>query len=77
VTKAIVDASRPPKKSASDQAAVEQGQGLTLAHFSAQPEPFLAQKHTLNIPLHPLAPLKYLVSTPFMHPPSHRISERV
>ena len=23
-------------------------QGLTLVHFSAQPEPFLTQKHTLN-----------------------------
>jgi len=25
-------------------------QGLTLVHFSAQPEPFLKQKHTLNTP---------------------------
>jgi len=25
-------------------------QGLTLVHFSAQPEPFLTQKHTLNTP---------------------------
>jgi len=26
------------------------GQGLTLVHFSAQPEPFLTQKHTSNTP---------------------------
>jgi starch synthase len=26
------------------------GQGLTLVHFSAQPEPFLTQTHTLNGP---------------------------
>jgi hypothetical protein len=26
------------------------GQGLTLDHFSAQLEPSLTQKHTLNIP---------------------------
>ena len=25
-------------------------QWLTLVHFSAQPEPFLTQKHTLNTP---------------------------
>jgi len=25
-------------------------QGLTLVHFSAQPEPFLTQPYTLNIP---------------------------
>jgi len=25
-------------------------QGLTLVHFSAQPEPLLTQKHTLNTP---------------------------
>jgi hypothetical protein len=25
-------------------------QGLTLVHFSAQPKPFLTEKHTLNIP---------------------------
>jgi hypothetical protein len=28
------------------------GQGLTLVHFSAQPELFLTQKHTLNTPRH-------------------------
>jgi len=26
------------------------GQGLTLVHFSAQPEPFLRQEHTLGTP---------------------------
>jgi len=26
------------------------GQGLTLVHFSAQPEPFLTHKHPLNTP---------------------------
>ena len=32
-------------------------QGLTLVHFSAQPEPFLTHEttlHTLNTPSHPL-----------------------
>jgi hypothetical protein len=27
-----------------------EGQGLTLVLFSARPEPFLTQKHTLNNP---------------------------
>jgi len=26
------------------------GQGLTLVHLSAQPKPFLTQKHTVNTP---------------------------
>ena len=30
------------------------GQGVTLAHCSAQPEPFLTQKHPLNTPWHPI-----------------------
>jgi len=32
------------------------GQGLTLVHFSAQPEPFLSPKKTRNTPKHPLIP---------------------
>ena len=27
-----------------------EGQGLTLVYFSAQPEPFLTRKYTLNTP---------------------------
>jgi hypothetical protein len=33
------------------------GQGPTLVHFSAQPEPFLTQKHTLHTPDTPQHPL--------------------
>jgi len=43
-------------------------QGLTLVHFSAQPEPFLTEdipQNPANIPLHPL-------KNPEMHPLSHR-----
>jgi len=47
-------------------------QGLTLVHFSAQPEPFVTQKRTLNIPYQPLTPRKHLVSTPSMHTLSRR-----
>ena len=43
-------------------------QGLTLVHFSAQPEPFLSQKHTLNTPYPPLRPIKHPVNNPLMHP---------
>jgi len=35
------------------------GQGLTLVHFSAQPEPFVQQSilgHPLHLPLHTLLP---------------------
>ena len=28
----------------------DDGQGLTLVHFSPQPVPFLTQQHTLNTP---------------------------
>jgi len=34
-------------------AAEDLGQGLTFPHFSAQPEPFLTQKHFLNTPYYP------------------------
>ena len=40
----------------SAQMVLSAGQGLTLVHFSAQPEPFLTQKHTLYIPDHSLTP---------------------
>jgi hypothetical protein len=30
------------------------GQGFTLVHFSAHPEPFLTQNNTLHTPEHPL-----------------------
>ena len=33
------------------------GQGLILVHYEAQLEPFLTQKHTLNIPNIPYHPL--------------------
>ena len=45
-------------------------QGLTPVHFSAQPEPFLKQKHTLHTlhtlhtPSHPLTPPKRPLNTP-------------
>jgi len=32
------------------------GQGRTLVHFSAQPEPFMKQKHTLHTPVYPQLP---------------------
>ena len=40
------------------------GQGLTLFHFSAQPEPFLSQNYTLNTPSHPPTPRKHPLNTP-------------
>jgi hypothetical protein len=39
-------------------------QGLTLVHFSAQLEPFLTQKHTLNTPDAPHHPLSTPETTP-------------
>jgi len=39
-------------------------QGLTLVHFSAQPEPFLQQKHTLHIPQHLPTPRKEPLNAP-------------
>jgi len=44
-------------------AAAASTQGLTLVHFSAQFEPSLTQKHTLNTPNTPYHPLKHK-STP-------------
>jgi len=39
-------------------------QGLTLVHYSAQNEPFLTQKHTLNTPNTPYHPLNTPETTP-------------
>jgi len=39
-------------------------QGLTLVHYSAQLEPFLLQKHTLNTPNTPLPPPKQSLTAP-------------
>ena len=39
-------------------------QGLTLVHYSAQLEPFLTQKHTLNSPDTPYHPLNTPETTP-------------
>jgi hypothetical protein len=41
-----------------------QVQGLTLVHYSAQLEPFLAQKHTPNTPVTPYHPLNTPETTP-------------
>jgi len=40
------------------------GQGLTLVHYSAQLEPFLTQKQTLNTPNTPYHPLHTAETTP-------------
>jgi hypothetical protein len=37
----------------------QHGQGLAVVHFSAQPEPFLTQKGTLNSPLYPPTPVTH------------------
>jgi hypothetical protein len=39
-------------------------QGLTLVHFSAQLEPYLNPKHTLDAPSHPLSPPKHPLHYP-------------
>ena len=39
-------------------------QALTLVHFSAQPEPFLTQRHTLNTPNTPYQPTNTPETTP-------------
>ena len=38
-------------------------QGLTLAHFSAQPEPFLTRKRNQNAPEYPRKPYRHPVIT--------------
>jgi hypothetical protein len=43
-------------------------QGLTLVHHSAQLEPFLTQKHTLNTPNTPYHPLNTSETTPICTP---------
>jgi len=43
-------------------------QGLTLVYLSAQPEPFLKQKHTLHTPAYPLLPINSL-KQPLNAPP--------
>jgi hypothetical protein len=42
-------------------------QGLTLVHFSAQPEPFLTQIHPVH-PKHPLTPPQHPLNTPYTIP---------
>jgi hypothetical protein len=39
-------------------------QGLTPVHYSAQLEPFLTQKHTLNTPITPYPPFNIPETTP-------------
>jgi len=48
------------------------GQGLTLYHCSAQLEPFLTQKYTLNTPNTPYHPLDTPESAPNCNPLSYR-----
>jgi hypothetical protein len=56
---------RPEKRCAPPTAreeyphALTSEQGLTLVHFSAQPEPFLTPNYTLNPPKYPLPPAKH------------------
>jgi len=45
-------------------------QGLTLVHFSAQPELFLTQTYAKH-PLLPLTPPKHPLHTPSVHPLSY------
>jgi hypothetical protein len=47
-------------------------QGLTLVHYSAQLEPFLTQKYTLNTPITPYHPPKHPRNNRYVHPLSHR-----
>jgi hypothetical protein len=47
-------------------------QGLTPLHLSAQPQPFLTQKHTFH---NPLTPRKHPLSNPSSQP--HLIQERL
>jgi len=49
--------------------AVGLGQGLTLVHFSAQPEPFLTQKHTFKHPLIPRGTSQRTPTYPLNAPP--------
>ena len=46
-------------------------QGLTLVHFSAQPEPFLPRKHPLTPPDTPWTLSEHPVNNPLPHPLSH------
>ena len=48
------------------------GHGLTLVHFSAQPEPFWSQKQTLEILITPQHPLEQPQHGPYAHPLFHR-----
>jgi hypothetical protein len=47
------------------------GKGLTLVHFSPQPEPFLTHEHTLITPEHPLKPHYHPLNTTQTHPLSN------
>jgi hypothetical protein len=51
-------------------------QGLTLAPFSAQPEPFLTHKHTLTPPSTPEHALNNLLAHPLSHRKRFRCSEK-
>ena len=46
----------------------EMRQGLTPIHISAQPEPFLKQKPTLNTTQYPLIPPNIIDTTPHVTP---------
>jgi len=50
-----------------------EGQGLTLVHFSAQPEPFPTQNTPYTPPKFPLTPPVHLLNNSPMQPP---ISQR-
>jgi len=52
-------------------AATDPRQGLSLVHFSAQPEPFLTQNTSSPSPNTPQTPPKHPLYFPYMHPLSH------
>ena len=47
-------------------------QGLTLVHFSAQPELFLTQNTAYTSPNTPYIPPTHPLNNPYMHPLSYR-----
>jgi hypothetical protein len=49
-------------------------QRLTLIHFSAQPEQFLTQKHTLNTHLYSLTSLEQPPNTPPIPQKANKLS---
>ena len=52
------------------------GQGLTLVPISAQPQPCLTQRHTLNTLEHPFTPPKHPLDNPSAHPLCQKKSSR-